>query len=74
MGVRATLAGITPSATHISFAQTSGHGNPQLLLTLAMQHCTDAIDLLTQIKSDMTNGSGSDSNISTITSQITALS
>jgi hypothetical protein len=73
MGVKATLATITPSTTHINAAQTLGRGGPAQLHGLVNSHVADMVAALNQLINDATKGNSGDSNIAQYQALITAL-
>lgn len=73
MGVKTTIAGIVPAATHVSASQALGR-NPSQLHQQAQTQLVDTINLLNQVVKDMTKGNPSDPNIAIINTAISNLS
>jgi hypothetical protein len=70
MGIKTTVAAVTPRADHVAAAQSQGR-QPNDLLVLAAEKAQELAILLTTLKYDMQGGDG---NIATIATQIANLS
>jgi len=70
MGIKTTVAGLTYAANHTTAAAAAGHNVPSTNAEI-LQMATEMIIKLNRLKATMQGG---DPNITTINTQITALS